>query len=220
MCWSKIGKNRKRTKVNTYKKMKKIFSTLAIVAFAGLTICSCDNQPQKNDTQTEQKGTVANATNGGLKIAYVEVDSIMSQYQYWKDVTKLMQGKEANIHKTLQGKQESIQQAAANFQQNLQQNKFKSQEEAQRVQASIQKQAQDGDALQQRLGAEYQQEVAKYNKALSDSIHHFLAKYNKDKKFSVIFAKQGDNILYGDAAYDITDDVIAGLNKSYKGMKK
>ena len=117
-------------------------------------------------------------------------------------------------------KQESIQQAAANFQQNLQQNKFKSQEEAQRVQASIQKQAQDGDALQQRLGAEYQQEVAKYNKALSDSIHHFLAKYNKDKKFSVIFAKQGDNILYGDAAYDITDDVIAGLNKSYKGMKK
>ncbi len=198
--------------------MKKILFTMSVAAMLGLGMTSCNNQPQKNDTQSSENAAAAQGADG-LKIAYVEVDSIMSQYNYWKDVTKLMQGKEANIQKTLQGKQQTLQQAAANFQQGVQANKY-SQDEAQQIQANLQRQAQEGDALQQRLGAEYQKEAAGYNKALSDSIHHFLAEYNKDKKYSIIFAKQGDNILYAQNAYDITKDVVAGLNKRYKGMNK
>ena len=198
--------------------MKKILFTMSVAAMLGLGMTSCNNQPQKNDTQSSENAAAAQGADG-LKIAYVEVDSIMSQYNYWKDVTKLMQGKEANIQKTLQGKQQTLQQAAANFQQGVPANKY-SQDEAQQIQANLQRQAQEGDALQQRLGAEYQKEAAGYNKALSDSIHHFLAEYNKDKKYSIIFAKQGDNILYAQNAYDITKDVVAGLNKRYKGMNK
>lgn len=198
--------------------MKKILFTMSVAAMLGLGMTSCNNQPQKNDTQSSENAAAAQGADG-LKIAYVEVDSIMSQYNYWKDVTKLMQGKEANIQKTLQGKQQTLQQAAANFQQGVQANKY-SQDEAQQIQANLQRQAQEGDALQQRLGAEYQKEATGYNKALSDSIHHFLAEYNKDKKYSIIFAKQGDNILYAQNAYDITKDVVAGLNKRYKGMNK
>ena len=48
----------------------------------------------------------------------------MSQYTYWKDVTKLIKAKEANIQRTLAGKQKAIQAAAANFQQNIQANKY------------------------------------------------------------------------------------------------
>ena len=143
----------------------------------------------------------------------------MSQYTYWKEVTKIMKAKEANIQKTLANKQQSIQKAAANFQQDIRSNKY-TQAQAEQIQASIQKQAQDADVLQQRLGSEYQNEVAKYNKALSDSVHHFLVEYNKDKKYSMILAKSGDNILYADKTYNITNDVVKGLNKAYKGMKK
>ena len=196
--------------------MKKILFTISVAAMLGLGMTSCNNQPQKNDTQKEAKGTIADS-NADLKIAYVEVDTIMSKYQYWKDVMKLMQGKQANIQKTLQGKQQSLQQAAANFQQGIQSNKF-SRDEAQQIQANLQMQAQEGDQLQQRLSNEYQKEVSKYNQALSASIHHFLAEYNKDKKFTLILAKQGDNILYANNALDITDQVVAGLNKRYKGM--
>lgn len=199
--------------------MKKILLTMSVAMMLGLGMTSCNNQPQKNDTQKSETKGVAADSNDGVKVAYVEVDSIMSQYKYWKDVTKLMQGKQNNIQKTLQGKQQSLQQAAQNFQQGIQSNKY-SQAQAQQIQANLQRQAQEGDALQQRLGSEYQKEVDKYNKALSDSIHHFLAEYNKDKKYSMIFAKQGDNILYAQDAFDITDQVIAGLNKRYKGMKK
>ena len=190
--------------------MKKVMMALAAVA----VLAACNNQPQQNDTKA-----TAQEENKEVKVAYVEVDSIMSQYTYWKEVTKLMQQKEQNIQKTLAAKQQALQQAAANFQQGLQQNKY-TQQQAQSIQSSIQKQAQDADALQARLGNEYQNEVAKYNQALADSIHNFLKVFNKDKKYSMILAKQGDNILYADKSLDITDAVVKGMNKAFKGMKK
>ena len=200
--------------------MKKSFSKMAVLTIAAFAFVACNNQPVKNDTTASKTETTSSdAAVGSQKIAYVEIDSIMSQYTYWKDVTKLVKAKEANIQRTLAGKQKAIQAAAANFQQNIQTNKY-TQAQAQQIQASIQKQAQDADALQQRLGAEYQNEVAKYNKALSDSVHNYLKQYNKDKKYSIILAKSGDNILYADPAYNITGEVVKGMNQAYKGMKK
>ena len=191
---------------------------MAVLTIAAFAFVACNNQPVKNDTTASKTETTSSdAAVSSRKIAYVEIDSIMSQYTYWKDVTKLVKAKEANIQRTLAGKQKAIQAAAANFQQNVQANKYT---QAQQIQASIQKQAQDADALQQRLGAEYQNEVAKYNKALSDSVHNYLKQYNKDKKYSIILAKSGDNILYADPAYNITGEVVKGMNQAYKGMKK
>lgn len=199
--------------------MKKSFSKIAIVTLTAFAFIACNNQPKQNDTVASKNETTTTPASDNQKVAYVEIDSIMSQYTYWKDVTKIIKAKEANIQRTLAGKQKAIQAAAANFQQNVQANKY-TQVQAQQIQASIQKQAQDADALQQRLGAEYQNEVAKYNKALSDSVHNYLKEYNNDKKFAIILAKSGDNILYADPAYNITDDVIKGMNQAYKGMKK
>ena len=199
--------------------MKKSFSKIAIVTLTAFAFIACNNQPKQNDTVASKNETTTTPASDNQKVAYVEIDSIMSQYTYWKDVTKIIKAKEANIQRTLAGKQKAIRAAAANFQQNVQANKY-TQVQAQQIQASIQKQAQDADALQQRLGAEYQNEVAKYNKALSDSVHNYLKEYNKDKKFAIILAKSGDNILYADPAYNITDDVIKGMNQAYKGMKK
>lgn len=196
--------------------MKKIFSCMAIAALVGMGMTSCNNQPQKNDTKAAAPGTPDGNSEG--KIAYVEMDTIMSQYKFWQDVTKEMQQKETNANNTLKGKQESLQQAAASFQQRVQQNKFQSQEEYNRAQSGIQQQAQEADALQQRLAGEYQELAAQYNQALMDSVNHFLAEYNKTKKYSLIVPKGA--ILYGDKGLDITNDVVAGLNKAYKGLKK
>ena len=150
-----------------------------------------------------------------LKIAYVEVDSIMTQYTFCKDYTEILQKKGQNIQNTLASKQRALEQAAANFQQKLQQNAY-TREQAEGIQASLQKQAADLEGLNQRLSGEFQTETDKYNNALRDSIQHFLAKYNKDKKFSIILSKAGDNLLYADKAFDITSEVVAGLNKAYK----
>mgnify|MGYP002516772352 CR=1 FL=1 len=193
-------------------KRKNCFSTLAVAALAAMAMTSCDkSKSQVDDKQPATTQTAAGAT----KIAFVEVDSIMSQYKFCKDYSLVLQKKGQNIQKTLAQKQQALQAAAANFQQKLQQNAY-THEQAQAIEASLQKQNQDLQVLNQRLSGEFQAETEKYNNALRDSIQHFLAIYNKDKKYGLILSKAGDNILYADKSHDITNDVIAGLNKAYK----
>ena len=177
---------------------KKTFLMAFAVAASAIAVTSCDNSAKK------EAEPVAVQTNPiELKIAYVEVDSIMSQYQFCKDYSLVLQKKSQNIQNTLQQKAAALQNAAANFQQKLQQNAYTEQQA-------------DLEALQQRLGNELQAENEKFNTALHDSIQNFLAAYNKDKKYTLILSKAGDNILYADKAHDITRQVVAGLNKAYK----
>lgn len=196
---------------------KKILGSCMIAAMAVFSLSSCNNSNPQADQKAENSSKATSAS--GLKIAYVEVDSIMSQYKFCKDFALILQKKGQNIQNTLASKQQALEAAAANFQQKVQQNAY-TREQAEAIQAGLQKQNNDLQALNQRLSNEFQVETEKYNTALRDSIQHFLAKYNKDKKYSLILSKAGDNLLYADKAYDITNEVIAGLNKAYKPVAK
>ena len=189
---------------------------LFLAAVAVLALASCNNANPKMD---EQPAAAAdNTQTGGLKIAYVEVDSLMTQYEFCKEFTLILQKKSNNARNTLNQKGQQLQSAAANFQQKLNNNGFTSREQAESQQAAIQRQQQSLQELQARLENELAQETQKYNEALRDSLMHFLSAYNKDKKYDLILTKQGDNILYAAPRFDITKDIINGLNKRYKKM--
>ncbi len=193
--------------------MKKyIFSALAIAAM----MVSCNNQSPKMDDQPAAGDTSAT----GLKIAYVEVDSLMTQYDYAKDYGVTLQKKSNNARNTLTQKGNALQAAVNNFQQKVNNNGFTSREQAASQQAAIERQQRDLQELQARLENELASETAKFNEALRDSLQSFLKAYNQDKQYSLILTKQGDNILLADKKYDITQDVINGLNKRYKPGKK
>jgi outer membrane protein len=191
--------------------MKKyILPALAIAAM----MVSCNNQSPKMDEQPA-------ASNGeGMKIAYVEVDSLMTQYNFAKDYSVTLQKKSNNARNTLNQKGNALQAAMANFQQKLNNNGFQSREQAASQQAAIQRQQNDLQELQARLENELASETAKFNEALRDSLQNFLKAYNQDKKYDLILSKAGDNILMADKKYDITQDVINGLNKRYKPTAK
>ena len=190
---------------------KNILSSVAFAAVAALALVSCNKSQPQVEAKSESKAPAE------LKIAYVEVDSIMTQYTFAKEYSALLEKKGQNIQATIAQKGQALQAAAANFQQKNQQNAFTSREQAESQQAAIQRDQANLQSLQQRLSNEFAAEQEKYNNALHDSIAHYLAAYNKDKKYSIIFSKSGDNLLYTDKAYDITKEVIAGLNKAYKG---
>ena len=144
----------------------------------------------------------------------------MTQYNFAKDKSLELQKKSNNARNTLTQKGNQLQAAAANFQQKLQNNGFQSREQAAGVQAAIERQQRDLQELQARLESELASETTKFNDALRDSLSNFLKAYNKDKKYTMILSKAGDNILMADKKYDITQDVINGLNKRYKPATK
>ena len=183
--------------------MKKyIFPALAIAAM----MVSCNNAAPKMDEQP----AAGDAQTTGMKIAYVEVDSLMTQYTFAKDYSVTLEKKSNNARNTLTQKGNALQAAVNNFQQKLNNNGFQSREQAASVQNAIQRQQNDLQTL----------ETAKFNEALRDSLNNFLKAYNKDKKYDIILSKAGDNILFADKKYDITQDVINGLNKRYKPGQK
>jgi outer membrane protein len=191
--------------------MKKyFFGALALAA----VMVSCNNSSPKMDAQP-----VA-ASGEGMKIAYVEVDSLMTQYNFAKDYSVTLQKKSNNARNTLTQKGNQLQAAVNNFQQKLNNNGFQSREQAASQQAAIQRQQNDLQELQARLENELANETAKFNEALRDSLNNFLRAYNADKKYDLILSKAGDNILYADKRHDITQDVINGLNKRYKPTDK
>jgi len=191
---------------------------LSAAAISVLALSSCNNSSPKMDEKPSQEQ--ASVQTSGMKIAYVEVDSLMTQYNFCKEYSLILQKKSNNARNTLNQKGKQLQTAAANFQQKLQNNGFASRDQAASVQAAIQRQEQDLQELQNRLGSELDAETAKYNAALRDSLQSFLKEYNKTKKYDLIISKAGDNILYADKRHDITKDVINGLNKRYKSTAK
>ena len=193
--------------------MKKyIIPALAIAAM----MVSCNNANSKMDEQP----AAADSSASGMKIAYVEVDSLMTQYDFAKDYSVTLQKKSNNARNTLTQKGNALQAAVNNFQQKLNNNGFTSREQAASQQAAIERQQRDLQELQARLENELANETAKFNEALRDSLQNFLKAYNKDKQFDLILSKAGDNILMANKKYDITNDVINGLNKRYKPAKK
>jgi len=191
---------------------KNILCALAIAAM----MVSCNNASSKMDEQPSS----GDASASGMKIAYVEVDSLMTQYDFAKDYSVTLEKKSNNARNTLTQKGNALQAAVNNFQQKINNNGFQSREQAAGVQAAIERQQRDLQELQARLENELASETAKFNAALRDSLQNFLKAYNKDKQFDLILSKAGDNILMANKKYDITNDVINGLNKRYKPAKK
>ncbi len=183
---------------------------IALVAACGMTGCNQTAPEEKENTQAAQ----ASAT--GLKIAYVEIDTLMAQYNFCKDYTLLMNKKGENIRATLAGKERALQAKAAEMQKKYESNQFTTKEQVEQAQMALAKQQQDLQALNERLSNDFAAEQLKYNNEMRDSIQAFLTEYNRTKKFDYIISKAGDNILVANAKYDITKDVVNGLNKRYK----
>ena len=110
--------------------MKRKFLSIALVATGIVAFSSCNNAQPK----VEEKTTAAAPTE--LKIAYVEVDSIMTQYRFAKEYTEILEKKGQNIQSTLNQKGQALQNAVANFQQKVQQNAY-TREQAEAVQALV-----------------------------------------------------------------------------------
>jgi outer membrane protein len=69
---------------------------------------------------------------------------------------------------------------------------------------------------EQQLSAELQEESFKKLQEVKKKIEAFLVSYNKNKTFAYILASNSDLMYYKDTAYDITADIVKGLNSEYK----
>lgn len=185
-----------------------LFKLSAIAAV--LAMVSCNNQPSKMDSETAS----GDRPSEGMNIAYVEVDSIQEHYEFAKLIADSLENMAGRAQNVLSGKAKQLERSGNSIQTKLQNNGFTSQEQYENAVAAFQQEQNNYAALEARLGKELQDKQVELTKALKDSIDNFLTEYNKDKKYDMIL--RSEVMLHADKKYDITQDVINGLNKRYK----
>lgn len=194
--------------------MKKIFYTIAAAAL----FAACNNTPKEETAQP----TAAPAQEvQQLKIAYVLIDTLTSQYELYKDASDNFQKKQANAEATINQKGRNFAAQVQEFQKKAQSNQY-TEEQFNKEQARLSKLQQDIEDLQARLSNSLQEEYQKELQALTDTIKSFMDSYAKEKGFDFILCKSSgiDNVLYANEAYDVTEEVVAALNKRYAKDKK
>ena len=131
------------------KKMKYILNGFLALAMI-LLFAQCSNN-QSTPSQTATPTAVGGSTN--MKIAYVEIDSLLTKYRFWNDLNELMIQKEENIRTTLNEKAKELDREMREFQRKLENNGFATRERAEQENLRLSQKQRDLQQLQEKLAA-------------------------------------------------------------------
>ena len=180
--------------------------------------CSKGGDKKENSVKVEPVSTPVKAT-GELKLAYVLLDTLQNQYQFFKDVDAEIKQKSEGFEAQMKQAEQSVINKQSQMEKKYNSGGYTSQEQLQADQQAAQKLLQNAQALEQKLQAELQQFVMEKQKAVNDTIQAVMDQYAQAKGYDFIFSKSSsiDHLLYANKAYDVTEEVVTILNKLYAG---
>lgn len=198
--------------------MKHINSIVNIVLAVGLIVLYILHFTGTNNGKSAPRAAGSDSTSlfSQLPIAYINVDSLLLNYNYSKDLNEVLIRKRENAQATLTEKARKLDGEMKEFQRKRENNAFLSEQSFKSQQQALLKKQQDLQQLEETLTQQLGKEQQKMNEQLRDSIYKFLQEYNKDKKYQMILSNtMNDNIMVADNAYNITNEVVEMLNSKY-----
>lgn len=152
-----------------------------------------------------------------MPIAYLNVDSLLVNYVFAQDASERLMKKQEDARLKLNTKARTLQNEMADFQRKLENNAFLSRERAEKEQQRLLTKQQELQELEAKLTEDIMLENQKLNMQLADTLTNFLKEFNADGRFHVILSNSAkDNVLMAAEQYDITTQVIDGLNARCK----
>lgn len=194
-------------------KIQIVVDVVLVAAVVALFAIFFSNKPAKG---TAEPAAVI-ASGEALPVAYLNVDSLLTNYTFAQDASERLMQKQEDARLKLNTKARSLQNEMADFQRKLDNNAFLSRERAEKEQQRLIKKQQDLQDLEAKLTEDIMLENQTLNKQLADTLTQFLQTFNADGRYQIILSNTAkDNVLMAADQYDITDEVMAGLNKRYK----
>ena len=152
-----------------------------------------------------------------LPVAYLNVDSLLANYTFAQEASEKLMSKQEDARVKMNTKLRTFQNEVADFQRKLENNAFLSRERAEKEQQRLAKKEQELQELEAKLTQDIMIENQKLNVQLADSLTNFLKEFNADGRYHVILSNTAkDNVLMAAEQYDITDEIVNGLNARYK----
>ncbi|HLO57916.1 MAG TPA: OmpH family outer membrane protein [Bacteroidales bacterium] len=168
----------------------------------------------KNDASS------ASGVKAGSDIFYVQIDSVISNFDMAKDLSGELESKFNNSDSQLKSRQTAYQKEVNDYQYKAQRGLI-TRSDAQNIEQQLYAKQQDLVTLQQNLTNEINEQQAVMNRQVINAIMEYMKENSAKFNYKYVLATSfGNNVLYANDSLDITKSVIAGLNEKYKNDKK
>ena len=196
--------------------MKKILATLSKLTAAlvlAAVVISC------NQEQPKTAATTASPDKKAELIVYVNSDSLLNNYEYFKTIKDKFQVKSKKAQTDLTAKGTAFQREVAAYQQNA---ANLSAEQRAATEERLARKQQELQTFNQNAGNALANEEAAENEKLYNRVSEFLKKHAKSKGYKMVltYSKSNPTVLFADESLDVTKEVLAGLNAEYKKENK
>ena len=163
----------------------------------------------KKESSVTRTFASAGDTTALLPIAYVNVDSLLLNYNYSKDLNEIILKKQENSRANITQKARSLQGEMQDFQRKVENNAFLTRVRAEQEQQRLLNKQQELQNLDNQLAQ------------VRDTVVSQLKAFNLGRGYQVVFSNTvGDNILLAGDSYDITGELLEYLNKNYSSPAK
>ena len=163
----------------------------------------------------KKAGSDDNASAKSFKIAYFEMDSIENSFEKVKDVKKEIADKDEHYNSEVAKLEMEMNRRVQGYQQKQTSGTMTEQDYA-NAQADLKRLETKLKGDKQLLDNQYQDFVLRRNLDVRKQIEDYIAKYNQEKGYSYIIAYEPGLFYYRDALYNITGDLLKGLNEEYR----
>src|SRR5688572_5863304 len=195
-------------------KISTVLSVLSLVLVGVLFYLHFSHKEQLNKVSDAANKN----SNSSFRIAYFDIDSLQEHYAHYKDALEEMKKSEQGVAAELQSLRTRYQGYISELQKK---GENMTQAEGEKAQRDLQTMDKNFRTREAQLQNELQNKQVDLMKTLNQEIEAYLATYNKEKGYAYIFSYQpGAMLYYKDSLYDITQDVVRGLNEQYKSRKK
>ena len=188
---------------------------IVLTAVAGLLLVLHFSNKKAVTVKTTSMDTAS--MESPTRIAYIDMDSVQENYKYAKDFLSEIKRLENANNLELEKLGEDLKKKWNAYAQQdqaagLSQLSDVHQQELMAIQKRV-------DDRKQALEQEYIKYVNQNELKLRNNIKDFLKEFNSDRKYSYIMSYEDRMFYYVDTVYNITTEVIRGLNEVYKTKK-
>lgn len=199
--------------------MKNLSLLLAGLALAGVIALFVMRTPGDKAKSTAGSGPekVEMTTDTKGRIAYVDIDTLKAQYEYYKVKKADFETRQKAMSNELERSSRQFEQDYINAERKAQAGTM-SQAEYEATGKRLQQMKQSLESREAALTNKLLEEQNEFNKDVMKRLDDFLLEYNKDKQFDYIlsYSKELPTIMLVNPALNITADVVAGMNEKYK----
>ncbi len=186
-----------------------IISLVAVVVFGALSLTKGGKS-----TEVNAEGEAVEAAAKG-DIVYIDLDRLLMEYDMANDLRSVVDTKIQNIQAEVNRRGKKLENDITDFQTKIDKG-LMTRSVAEVQSQKLQQQEVEFNNYAVQKEQEIQEEQVVMMNQLGDAIQTFLNKYNEEKQYAMIITNSGGApVITADAALDITDDVLAGLNEEY-----